>query len=96
MGGETWLLRTMPKLCCRIIARLSDVPVQTDTGDFRLLDRKRIPSLIAVLLFVSGIQLMILGILGGYLGRVFIEAKGRPVYLVGEVKAGRDGCNDDR
>ena len=54
------------------------------------------PSLIAVLLFVSGIQLMILGILGGYLGRVFIEAKGRPVYLVGEVKAGRDGWNDNR
>lgn len=73
----------MSKLCCRIIARLSDVPVQTDTGDFRLLDRKRIPSLIAVLLFVSGIQLMILG---GYLGRVFIEVKGQRVYLVGETK----------
>ena len=79
-------MRTMPKLCCRIIARLSDVPVQTDTGDFRLLDRKRIPSLIVVLLFVSGIQLMILGIFGGYLGRVFTEAKGRPVYLIGESK----------
>lgn len=192
-AGETWLKRTTSKLYYRIIARLSDVPVQVDTGDFRLLDRKCIlalrrlrehqrytkglfswlgfkkraviydraprvagethwnywklmklaingitsfstiplqisswlgaliscgafcymafiivktlmlgddvpgyPSLIAVLLFVSGIQLMILGILGGYLGRVFIEAKGRPVYLVGEVKAGRDGCNDDR
>lgn len=192
-AGETWLKRTTSKLYYRIIARLSDVPVQVDTGDFRLLDRKCIlalrrlrehqrytkglfswlgfkkkavlydraprvagethwnywklmklaingitsfstiplqvsswlgaliscgafcymafiigktlllgddvpgyPSLIAVLLFMSGIQLMILGILGGYLGRVFIEAKGRPVYLVGEVKAGRDGWNDNR
>lgn len=182
-AGETWLKRTTSKLYYRIIARLSDVPVQVDTGDFRLLDRKCIlalrrlrehqrytkglfswlgfkkkavlydraprvagethwnywklvklaingitsfstiplqvsswlgaliscgafcymafiigktlllgddvpgyPSLIAVLLFVSGIQLMILGILGGYLGRVFIEAKGRPVYLIGESK----------
>lgn len=45
---------------------------------------KGYPSLIAVVLFVSGIQLMILGILGSYLGKVYNESKQRPVYLVGE------------
>lgn len=45
------------------------------------------PTLITVLLFVSGVQLMALGVIGEYLGKVFKEAKRRPPYLVGE-KAG--------
>lgn len=39
-------------------------------------------SLIIVILFVSGVQLMILGIMGEYLSKIFYEIKGRPLYIV--------------
>jgi glycosyltransferase involved in cell wall biosynthesis len=42
-------------------------------------------SLMVVLLFSVGVQLIGIGILGEYLGRVFTEAKGRPAYFVREI-----------
>lgn len=42
------------------------------------------PTLITVILFLGGIQLFSIGILGEYLGRIFNESKNRPVYLVRE------------
>ena len=42
------------------------------------------PTLITVILLLGGIQLLCLGIMGEYLGRVFNETKRRPVYLIGE------------
>ena len=40
------------------------------------------PTLMVTILFLGGIQLFCIGVLGEYLGRIFGETKGRPLYLV--------------
>jgi len=44
------------------------------------------PSLMSVVLFIGGIQLFTIGILGQYLAKTYLEAKKRPVYIVKEEK----------
>jgi len=44
------------------------------------------PTLITVVLFLGGVQLMALGIIGEYLARVFVEVKQRPLYVVDTIK----------
>jgi len=41
-------------------------------------------SLIVSIMFFSGIQLLSLGVLGEYIGRIFAEVKRRPLYLIGQ------------
>lgn len=45
-------------------------------------------SMVCVIVFIGGIQLMILGIIGQYLAKTYMEVKGRPHYIVSE-------CNFD-
>lgn len=52
------------------------------------------PTLISVILFLGASQLIAIGILGEYLGKIFNESKGRPVYLVEEYKRGNVGKCD--
>ena len=58
-------------------------------------------SLIVSVMFFSGIQLMSLGILGEYIGRIFAEVKRRPLYVVADrigaaADASRAPVRDDR
>ena len=179
--GETWLKKFTSKMYYKVLQSLTRVPIQKDTGDFRLLDRRcvnalkkmrdtsrcsksmfswigykkkevlydrdpriagktkwnyiklvdlaidgitsfttsplRLSTFIAIptfivlfvyfvyvivkcfvvheaiqafqaiillILFFSGIQILLFGIVGEYLGRIFNETKNRPLYLVNE------------
>ena len=52
------------------------------------------PSLVCIILAIGGMQLFCLGILGKYLGKMFLETKNRPIYIVKEDDSSRSKQND--
>lgn len=42
------------------------------------------PSIVTIVLFIGGVQLLCIGIIGKYIGKIFLETKNRPVYIIKE------------
>ena len=47
-------------------------------------------AIILLILFFSGVQILLFGIIGEYLGRIFVETKHRPLYLINEYNGQRE------
>jgi glycosyltransferase involved in cell wall biosynthesis len=45
-----------------------------------------VPTLLFVTLFIGGLQLMVLGVIGEYVGRIYDEVKRRPLYVIASAK----------
>ena len=52
-------------------------------------------SIIASILFLAGIQLMVLGVMGEYIGKLFMESKQRPHYLVNKTNIKETNLHTD-
>jgi len=54
------------------------------------------PSVVVGLMVIGGVQLVMIGVLGEYIGKILSELKARPVYFVAEhsVKSAKDGAAD--
>lgn len=52
------------------------------------------PSMICVILFIGGIQLLCIGVLGEYLSKTYLETKNRPIFIVKEESIEKDEVRD--
>ena len=52
-------------------------------------------ALVLIVTFLSGLQLVFLGVMGEYLGRVYEEVKGRPLYVVDRIIGNGRGASSD-
>lgn len=75
---------------CSLCALVYGVFLTVDTMIYGI-DVPGYASLMVAVLFLGGIQLISLGVMGEYIGRVFNEVKARPLYLV----AAREGFPDE-
>jgi hypothetical protein len=63
-----------------------------DSGDFSVFSRRAVnerlallpgfTTLVVLVLFLNGMQFLLVGILGEYIGQIFLEVKQRPVFVV--------------
>ncbi|KAF1306201.1 glycosyltransferase family 2 protein [Candidatus Enterococcus willemsii] len=57
-------------------------------------DTSGFPSIVIIMLFLGGCQLISIGILGEYLARIFNETKGRPLYFIEKTYSNKKQKND--
>jgi hypothetical protein len=70
------LLISLFAFCYAMVFLIKTLIYGTDVPGF--------PTLVISVMFFAGVQLLSLGIIGEYLGRVYEEVKGRPLFLVAE------------
>jgi dolichol-phosphate mannosyltransferase len=73
-----------------LVARIFEIPIFGYTPG----EAPGFTTLILTILFFSGVQLISIGILGEYLGRIYQETKMRPTFVVKEVRGGRQGATE--
>jgi dolichol-phosphate mannosyltransferase len=71
-----------------LVARIFAIPIFGYTPG----EAPGFTTLILTILFFSGVQLISIGILGEYLGRIYQETKMRPTFVVKEVRGGREAA----
>jgi dolichol-phosphate mannosyltransferase len=82
-------LATYAGIACSALAFLG-LPLTVVARYAGIYDRG-VPSLLFVVLFIGGLQLLTLGVIGEYIGRIYDEVKRRPLYVVAERRNEPDG-----
>ena len=50
------------------------------------------PSMVCIMFFIGGVQLLCIGIIGQYLSKTYLEVKRRPIYIVAETEKDKLNC----
>jgi dolichol-phosphate mannosyltransferase len=50
--------------------------------------------MIIAVLFIGGLQMIMLGVLGSYIGRIYTEVQNRPLYLISNIFTGKQSADD--
>ena len=74
---------------CSLLGAMFTLLQRVFSEQFALVNLKPVPgyaTVVIAILFVGGVQLICLGILGEYIGRIYANSKGRPQSVVAETE----------